>query len=154
MANTILGNSKANTLNGGAGNDTLQGGKGNDTYVLGRGYGPDTVVENDATVGNTDIAQFLSGVSADQIWFQHVGNDLEASVIGTNDKLVAKNWYLGTAYHVEQFKTTDGAMTLIDNNVQNLVNAMASFSPPAAGQTTLPQNYQDALGSVIAANWQ
>ena len=154
LANTILGNSKANTLNGGAGNDTLQGGKGNDTYVLGRGYGPDTVVENDATVGNTDIAQFLSGVSADQIWFQHVGNDLEASVIGTNDKLVAKNWYLGTAYHVEQFKTTDGAMTLIDNNVQNLVNAMASFSPPAAGQTTLPQNYQDALGSVIAANWQ
>ena len=47
-----------------------------------------------------------------------------------------------------------GAKTLIESNVQNLVNAMSSFAPPAAGQTTLPQNCQDALASVIAANWQ
>jgi hypothetical protein len=33
------------------------------------------------------------------------------------------------------------------------VNAMASFSPPAQGQTTLPANYQSALGGVLAANW-
>jgi hypothetical protein len=42
---------------------------------------------------------------------------------------------------------------LLDTQVESLVSAMASFSPPAAGQTTLPQNYQDSLGSVIAANW-
>jgi hypothetical protein len=34
------------------------------------------------------------------------------------------------------------------------VSAMAAFSPPAAGQTTLPANYQTALAPVIAANWQ
>ena len=45
-------------------------------------------------------------------------------------------------------------MTLLDSQVQNLVSAMASFSPPAMGQTTLPQNYADALNPVIAANWQ
>jgi hypothetical protein len=55
---------------------------------------------------------------------------------------------------VEQFKTTDGAKTLLDSNVQNLVNAMASFAPPAAGQTTLPANYQTSLAPVIATNWQ
>ena len=43
---------------------------------------------------------------------------------------------------------------LTDANVQNLVQAMASFSPPAAGQTTLPSNYQTSLATVIAANWQ
>jgi Ca2+-binding RTX toxin-like protein len=136
------------------GNDSLTGGVGSDTYLLGRGYAADTVVENDATAGNTDTARFLSGVAAEQIWFQKVGNNLEASIIGTSDKLVLQNWYLGSAYHVEQFKTTDGARTLLDSQVENLVNAMASFAPPAAGQTTLPQNYQDALAGVIAANWQ
>ena len=163
LNNRLLGNSAVNGLSGAAGNDTLEGmggadtltgGAGNDTYVLGRGYAADTVVENDATAGNTDIAQFLAGVASDQIWFQKVGNNLEASIIGTSDKLVARDWYLGTAYHVEQFKTADGARTMLDSNVQNLVNAMASFAPPAAGQTTLPQNYQDALAGVIAANWQ
>jgi hypothetical protein len=31
---------------------------------------------------------------------------------------------------------------------------MAGFAPPAAGQTTLPANYQASLATVIAANWQ
>ncbi|MBS0310274.1 MAG: hypothetical protein JSR88_02910, partial [Proteobacteria bacterium] len=151
---TLDGGAGADTLTGFAGADTLIGGTGNDTYRLGRNYGIDTVVDNDATAGNVDVAQFLTGVSADQIWFQQVGNNLETSIIGTTDKLVIQDWYLGNANHVEQFKTTDGAKTLLDSNVQNLVNAMASFAPPAAGQTALPQNYQDALAGVIAANWQ
>jgi hypothetical protein len=37
--------------------------------------------------------------------------------------------------------------------VQNLVNAMAAFSPPAVGQTTLPVTYQTVLAPMIAANW-
>jgi len=162
LNNVLKGNSAVNSLGGGGGNDTLDGmggadtltgGAGNDTYVMGRSYGADTVVEKDTTAGNTDIAQFLSGIATDQIWFSKSANSLEVSVIGTDDKLVIKDWYLGSAYHVEQFKTADGK-TLLDSQVANLVNAMASFAPPAAGQTALLQNYQDALGGVIAANWQ
>ena len=153
-ADSLNGENGNDFLDGGTGNDTLTGGTGNDTYILDRGYGTDTVIENDATAGNTDVAQFLSGVAADQIWFKKATNNLEVSIIGTSDKLVIKDWYLGNAYHVEQFKTTDGAKTLTDSNVQNLVNAMASFAPPAAGQTTLPTNYQTSLAPVIAANWQ
>lgn len=129
-------------------------GAGDDTHVLGRDHGLDTIIETDATASNTDIAQFLSGVAADQIWFQKVGNNLETSIIGTADKLVIKDWYLGSANHVEQFKTTDGAKTLLDSQAQNLVNAIASFTPPAAGQTTLPPAYQTDLAPVIAANWR
>jgi Ca2+-binding RTX toxin-like protein len=151
---TLVGFDGNDVLNGNAGDDILQGGVGNDTYILGRGYSADTVVENDATAGSTDVVQFLSGIASDQIWLQHVSNNLEVSIIGTADKLVIKDWYLGTANHVEQLKTTDGAKTLLDSNVQNLVNAMASFAPPAAGQSTLPQDYQTALAPVIAANWQ
>ena len=141
-------------LDGLGGADTLIGGAGNDTYQLGRGYGADTVQENDATSGNTDVAKFLAGIATDQIWFRQVANDLEASIIGTSDTYLVQNWYQGSQYHVEQFKTTDGAKTLLDSQVQNLVNAMAAFAPPAAGQTTLPSNYATALSSVIAANWQ
>lgn len=162
LYNVLTGNNADNTLSGGAGNDTLDGmggadiligGKGNDTYIFGRGYGTDTAVENDTSAGNTDIAQFLSGISADQIWFRRGANDLEVSIIGTADTLVVKDWYLGTAYHIEQFKTADG-MTLLDSQVENLVNAMASFTPPAAGETTLPPTYQSSLDPVIAASWQ
>ncbi|WP_020484135.1 beta strand repeat-containing protein [Methylomonas sp. MK1] len=162
LNNVLKGNSVVNNLSGAAGNDTLDGlggadtltgGTGNDTYVLGLGYAADTVIENDASAGNTDIAQFLSGITADQIWLRHVGNNLEASIIGTDDKLIVKDWYTGTANHVEQFKTTDGALTLLDSQVENLVSAMAAFAPPAAGQTTLPTDYQTALAPVIVANW-
>jgi len=35
-----------------------------------------------------------------------------------------------------------------------LTDSRASFAPPAAGQTTLPPDYQTALAPVIAASWQ
>jgi len=150
----LIGSYSSDTLDGGAGNDILIGGNGNDTYRFGASSGTDLIQENDSTVGNTDVLAIATGIDNSQLWFRHIGNDLEMSVIGTSDKTTVKDWYLSTANHVEQFKTTDGAKTLLDSNVQNLVNAMAAFAPPAAGQSTLPQNYQTALAPVIAANWQ
>jgi Ca2+-binding RTX toxin-like protein len=141
-------------LDGGAGTDALEGGSGNDSYLLGRGSNVDTIYENDNTAGNADVVTFLPSVAVDQVWFRQVNNDLEASIVGTDDKFVMANWYLGAQYRVEEFKTTDGSKTLLASQVQNLVSAMAAFSPPAAGQTTLPSNYSTALASVIAANWQ
>jgi len=151
--NTLTGNAGNDTLDGKTGTDILVGGTGNDTYLFGAGYGSDTIRENDATADNNDAAQFLAGIAADQIWLRHVGNKLEASIIGTTDKLTLENWYLGSAYHVELFKTADGKL-LLDSQVENLVQAMAAFAPPSAGQTTLPPTYQDSLAPVIAANWQ
>lgn len=151
-ANTLSGGIGNDTLNGGGGNDSLIGGKGNDIYTLGRGYGNDTIVENDTAAGNVDIAQFNAGIATDQLWFRHVGNNLEVSVIGTGDKMIIQNWYSGAQYHVEQFKSGDGKV-LLDTQVDVLVNAMAVYTPPALGQTILPQNYQDTLAPVITANW-
>ena len=93
-----------------------------------------------------------TGVTADQLWFKHVGNDLELSIIGTNDKATVKNWYLGSQNQIEQFKTADGK-TLINTDVEKLVQAMAAYTPPAAASSTLPSTYQPTLAPVIAANW-
>jgi Ca2+-binding RTX toxin-like protein len=142
------GGSGNDALAGGIGADVLLGGSGNDVYLFGRGDGADTVQD---TGGNTDVMSFLGGIEADQLWLRKLGSNLEISVIGTADKVTLSGWYSG--YRIEEFKTADGK-TLLDNDVQNLVQAMAAFAPPAAGQTTLPESYASALSTVIAANWQ
>ncbi len=150
-ANKLTGNDGANVINGAAGKDTLTGGKGGDTYFMEAGTGQDTIVENDTTGGVNDLLQRGSSIRHDQLWLVKSGNNLEVSVIGTSDKAIIKDWYLGTAQHVEQI-WADGKV-LTDTKVQALVDAMAGFSPPAAGQTTLSAPYQTALNPVIAANW-
>ena len=158
---TFYGDSSNNVMTGGAGNDvfdgatgndTLNGGEGSDTYYVGPGLGQDVVVEADAEGNDADMLQFY-GVGSDQLWFRQAGNDLEVSVIGTSDSLTVTDWYVGTGHRIETLKAGDGK-TLLDSQVQNLVQAMAGFSPPASGETTLPANYQSSLNTVIAANWQ
>ena len=151
--NTLTGNAGNDTLDGQAGSDTLIGGTGNDTYLLGRGHGAELVQENDTTAGNTDIGQFLENIAPDQIWFQQSGSDLVVSIIGTPDQFTVQNWYTGSQFRVEQFRTSDG-QTLMEAQVQNLVDAMAAFSPPPPGQETLPPDYAAELNPTIAANWQ
>lgn len=150
--NTLTGGAGSDTLDGGAGDDKLIGGIGSDTYILRRGYGADAIAEDDNTAGNTDVARFADDIAYNQLWFRKHGNDLEVVVIGTNDMFSLQDWYKGSRYHVEQFRTSDGK-TLLDSQVQNLVDAMAGFSPPRAGETTLAPDYQRALGGVLAANW-
>lgn len=140
------------TLRGMAGSDTLIGGAGNDTYLLGRGDGAETVQENDSTSGNTDILRFLEDVSVEQVWFRRVSNNLEVSIIGTGDRASITNWYSGNQYRLEQFQVSDG-QALLMSQVENLVNAMAAFSPPPMGQTTLTPAEQASLAPTIAANW-
>jgi len=150
----LYGGNGDDILDGGVGNDTLDGGSGNDTYLFGRGYDQDTIVDYDTTAGNTDVARFLDNIASDQLWFKHVGNNLEVDVIGTTDTLTIQNWYSGGAYQVERFETSADGKALLASQVNALVSAMASFTPPAAGQTSLPPEYQAALAPVLAANWK
>jgi hypothetical protein len=76
----------------------------------------------------------------------------ERALVPDRETFTLTNWYLGDQFHVEQFKPSDGKV-LFDSVVQNLVQAMAAFSPPAAEQTTLAAHYATALNPVIAANW-
>jgi Ca2+-binding RTX toxin-like protein len=184
LDNALKGNGAGNALVGGGGNDSLDGsggadllvgGAGDDTYYLNRGSGADLVVEWGGSLN--DVAQFGSGIAADQLWFSRSGSNLIVQVIGTSDSMTMRNWYgsptsilisfanqlisspdsitnwfAPSGYRTDWFKTSDGR-ALQESQVQNLVNAMASFAPPAAGQTTLSPQYQSALSATIAANW-
>jgi Ca2+-binding RTX toxin-like protein len=177
LANVLRGNAQANLLSGLGGNDTLYGGVGadtllggagddsyigglgadtlndtstttNDVYVWGRDQGADTLSD----AGGIDRIDVLPGVAEDQLWLRRVGKNLELSVIGTADSLTINGWYASPGKQIESFHLSDG-QALQAGRVQQLVDAMAAFAPPGAGQTSLPQPYQTALQPVIAPNW-
>ena len=152
-SDSLLGGIGKDVLDGGEGNDFLSGGMGNDIYLFGHGGGQDAVYDYGPSKGGSDRMVFGSDIAVDQLWFARVGSNLEVSIIGTDDKVTVGSWYLGSAYRIEQFETADG-VTLLDSQVENLVNAMASFAPPAPGEATLPPAYQSILEPVISASWQ
>nr|WP_237022637.1 calcium-binding protein [Herbaspirillum frisingense] len=59
--------------------------------------------------------------------------------MGSTDRVTVKDWYVGgvsgSDNRIERIKTADGN-TLYDSDVDKLVQAMASFAPPAATQTS------------------
>ena len=147
--NVLRGNPGDNTLEGGVGDDVLEGKAGNDTYLYARGDGQDQVTDD----AGSEHVQFGAEIAHDQVWFRRVADDLEVSLIGTSDRATIASWYADPTYHIERFTTTEGKQ-LLDSQVDQLVEAMASFAPPPPGQTTLPQDYRDALAPVLAASWQ
>jgi hypothetical protein len=98
---------------------------------------------------------YVAAANSDQLWFQQSGNDLLVSVMGTNTQVDLASWYATPSTQVQSISAADGHV-LTNANVQNLVNAMAAFAPPSAGETSLsmlPQNEQQNLQPVLAANW-
>ena len=157
---SITGSAGDDVLDGGMGNDLLVGGAGSDSYLFGRGYGLDTVKdynEQDAQpsiFGATeDKALFGADITSEQLWFSKDGNNLNVEIIGTNDKLVISSWYLGSENQIDRFETGDGSY-LLNTQVEQLVSAMAAFSPPAVGEITLSPELQNELQPVITAAWQ
>lgn len=148
---SLAGYDGADQFYGGAGNDTLVGGTGNDSYFFSRGEGSDVILESDSSAGNSDKLVMQGNISASQLWFTRSSNDLLIGVIGTTDSVRVGMWYLGTAYRVESIAA--GGKTLSANNVQQLVNAMASLAPPPQGLTNLSSSYSQKLSGVIAASW-
>ena len=150
---SLYGQGGNDILDGGAGNDILNGGSGNDTYLFGRGAGKDTLYAYDSTAGKQDVLQLGADLLAEQLWFTKSGNDLNLAIIGSNESVSIQNWFSSNSYHVEQIKSGDGK-TLLDSQVANLVSAMASLTPPAAGESSLSAEYHTKLDAVLAASWK
>lgn len=134
-----------NTIRVGDGADAVQTGKGANVLQLGSGQ---VTLTN---YGGQDTVTFASSVQDDQLWFAQDGNDLLVTVDGTSSNLRLTDWFNGATHAT--LVAGDGHQ-LIDSQVASLVQAMSQFSPPAVGQTTLPQAQQDSLMPVIAASWR
>jgi hypothetical protein len=142
-----------NILAGGTGNDILYGSHSGDTYLFNLGDGVDTIIEAGSNAGAVDILRFGESIGAEQIWLERTGNDLQLQLLGSDDRVLVKNWYSSTASQVEQFQLDDGR-ALSSSQVNNLVNAMAAFGTPAGGESSLTPPQKEQLDMLIAANWQ
>ena len=155
LNNTLIGNSAANTLTGGAGNDTYDGAGGNDTYSdtstssadiyrWGLGSGTDTITD----AGGSDYVDMFAGITLEQLQFAQNGNHLEMTAFGHSDKLIIDNWYASPANQIEEFRLSDGNAVLA-SQVHALINAMATFSVPAAGSASFTPQQQEQYPTLV-----
>ena len=122
-------------------------------YRFGPGAGQDTLNENDATAGNSDLVD----VSSDRLnlVFSYSGSNLLMQLHGTSDTLTVQSWQSGTANQTEVFRAQDGS-TLLHTQVNQLIQAMATFSASHGGISwdQAIQDYPSEVQTVLAAHWQ
>lgn len=152
LDNALTGNASANILDGGRGNDMLIGGKGGDLYLFGVGYGVDTIRDNDDTPDTVDTLRFTAGIDHGRLWFDRSGNNLEMTILGTKNKVVVEDWYLGAAHHVEHILSGDGKV-LSSARVDALVEAMDAYNAAPADQLTLPVTWRQHLSAQLETAW-
>uniref|UniRef100_UPI0036D8DC6E S8 family serine peptidase n=1 Tax=Photorhabdus sp. RM322S TaxID=3342825 RepID=UPI0036D8DC6E len=95
---------------------------------------------------------FGKDISPDRLWFQHEGQDLQISVIGSKQEVTLHNWYASHTERPKSIMAGDGHR-LMDSDVEHLVQAMAAFAPPAPATAMLGDVEQQRLQPVLAANW-
>ena len=129
------------------GAETIQTPAGTDTITLGP---VSTTLTNS---GATDTVALGTTVAPDQLWFTQNGTDLVVSVLGSTENLTVKDWFNGLTNQVSAFVAGNG-QTLAGSNVEQLVQAMAAFSPPTSSQIAYTTAEATNLDPVIAATWQ
>lgn len=97
--------------------------------------------------------RFGEGIVADDLWFWKDKSDLNIGINGTEDRIEIDDWYKKDSSRVEVFELSNGQM-LLENQVQQLVNAMAVFDVPSSGSLDVPQEIQDNTQAVITTAWQ
>ncbi|MGC5703082.1 S8 family serine peptidase [Pseudomonas sp. NFXW11] len=103
--------------------------------------------------GSMESLRFTPEVSHEHLWFQQQGAHLGIAVIGTSQQVTLRNWYSGESRSMMEIQAGSG-QRLGGNDVDNLVQAMAAFAPPAPGSTVFDPVVQQALQPVLAVNWR
>jgi Ca2+-binding RTX toxin-like protein len=150
----LNGGSGDDVLIGGAGNDTLDGGYGSDRFLFGKGDGQDIISQYDpyGATAYSDTLVINDDVSVDELWFSRADDDLLISISGTDDQVLVENWYSGSSYQLDSVEV--GSSTLLNNQVDQLVSAMATYAVPSGAGNVVPQETKDALQPVLTEVWQ
>jgi Ca2+-binding RTX toxin-like protein len=129
----LFGNAGNDRLHGGKGNDSLFGGDGRDTYFYGRGDGTDTIRDGGGD-GALDTVQFRSGLGVGDLTISRAdgGRDLVVA-LGASDRIVLDDRLVDVNGGADRLRFADGRSV----SVEVLVQAMAAFNTPAAGELSL-----------------
>ncbi|NWD49213.1 S8 family serine peptidase [Pseudomonas gingeri] len=102
--------------------------------------------------GSVGQLVFTQDISPERLWFQHHGQDLQISVIGSQQEVTLHNWYASTPERPRDIMIGT-QHRLLGGDVENLVQAMAAFAPAAPATMTFSAAEQQSLQPVLAANW-
>tara|TARA_R110000850_G_scaffold238024_3_gene362698 strand:- start:658 stop:4581 length:3924 start_codon:yes stop_codon:yes gene_type:complete len=149
---TLVGGSGNDYLDGGEGDDILIGGEGNDIYRVSVGNGADTIVNQKANINETDTLELIDNQSINNLWFSQDQNDLEISVLGSDTQVLIQDWFLSDQSKLDFIRNGDNYLD--QQSVDILINAMASFVAPSAGDINLTNEEQQQIGTAIIAAWQ
>ena len=147
----ITGSEGADVIIGGEGNDILSGGDGSDIYIMSLNSGKDTILNNDLSLGRHDIAHFTD-VSFEELWFHRSSNHLLITQAGTDNQVNVKNWFSNESYQLDSVQTSSSV--LLNNQIDLLVSAMATYDVPLGAGSVIPQDTKDALAVTLAETWQ
>jgi len=146
---TLDGGDGDDLLHGGAGNDILKGGSGNDTYLFSTNDGQDTINNRDFGTERLDKLAF-NEISYNDLWFSRQRNDLVINVVGTDDRVTVTNWYRGEGFQLDTIEISD--VVLLNNQVDQLVNAMAQFDVSVGAGGIVPPEARDQLMPLLATS--
>ncbi|HEU5048600.1 MAG TPA: hypothetical protein VFT64_12245 [Rickettsiales bacterium] len=124
-------------------------------YQFARGAGHDALINGLSTnTGPSGELDMGANISKNQIWFEHVGNNLQVDILGTTDHMTINNWYSNSYSKLSSIHTAAG--NVIDSQLQQLVQAMATYSANHTGfnpttATSMPTD--STLQSTLAASW-
>jgi Ca2+-binding RTX toxin-like protein len=113
------------TLDGGSGNDSLTGG-GNDTYIFGRGYGHDTIYENNSFSGDIDTIVLKDGIKAEDVTLERNGDDLQLHIGDSDDWITIRPagfiWPSGNHgnLEIENIQFADGVVWTKDDYLRKI----------------------------------
>jgi Ca2+-binding RTX toxin-like protein len=147
----IFGSAGDDTITGGEGNDRLAGGPGSDRFHFAAGDGRDLLVNRDSDGSGSDSLYF-SGMAPEDLWFSRVENNLVIDVLGSDDQLTVRNWFTSGRTELDAVYAADHV--LLRGQLEQLVQAMASYDVPPGVDTMLPQLVQDELEPLLASSWQ
>ncbi|MEJ2423602.1 MAG: calcium-binding protein, partial [Candidatus Thiodiazotropha sp.] len=136
---------------GNGGDDYLIGGRGSDLYLMGAQSGQDRINNYDAGDEGVDTLRFAT-TDYESLWFSRDENDLCITNTGSGDSVTLEHWYDSTDYEVDRIEV-DGAV-LLNQQVDQLVAAMAAYNVPSGAGEVIPQAVREELQPVLAENWQ
>lgn len=146
----IDGGSGNDILGGGVGDDTLIGGSGSDIYRFSMHDGRDVIDNYDAWSEDIDRLS-LEGIASDDLSFSRQWSNLVIDVVSTGDKVTVKNWFRGEKYQLDLIETSD--LILQNDQVNQLVNAMAVFHAQPGFGSVVPQEIKDVDRPMFVSPW-
>ena len=109
----LYGEAGDDILDGDSGDDTLEGGSGNDVYRFSRGWGRDSISNNDSTAGRRDVIEFVDMTSAEVVLRRDSYNRLLITSADGNDQITVSNFFIAdgaNSYLINELRFADGTV--------------------------------------------